>query len=583
MKKKWLISLATLTLGVATFGLVGCGEPGEKGDKGDNGKSAYEIWLEAGNEGTEEDFLAFLKGEKGDQGEKGNQGDKGDQGEKGDQGDKGDQGEDGLDGKSAYEIWLDNGNEGTEEDFLAWLKGLNDHTFGDWQVFTDGDVPCEQRMFYRICEDCSVIEWKNGDYDDHDWEIVTTEPTCISQGYDTKTCKICGKVEIENYTPVSSHHWETEYTTNKSFHWIDCKDCDATKDSGEHTTDDSGYCTVCDAPVGDTEGLLYAISADGTYAEVIGYEGTATKVIIADTYGDLPVKNIYVDAFYNNDNITSVVIPDSVTSIGGYAFYSCNSLTAVVIPDSVTSIGEWAFSNCESLTDVYYNGTIDDWVQIEFEDDSSGPFAENFYINNQLVTEAKITTATKINDYAFEGFDGLTSVVIGDSVTSIGEQAFSGCNSLTEIVIPDSVTSIGGWPFYGCNKLTYNTYRNCKYLGNEDNPYYALIEVVDNNYSSYQIHEDTKIIAGRAFDGCARMGSIIIPDGVTSIGNGAFMSCGCLTEIVIPDSVTSISNYVFWGCDLTIYCEAASRPSGWDSNWDYGCYSVNVVWGYKGE
>ena len=138
------------------------GEKGEQGEKGTDGKdgadgkSAYELWLAAGNEGTEEEFLASLKGaqgeqgiqgekgdkgdqgeqgiqgEKGDkgdqgeqgiQGEKGDKGDKGDQGEQGIQGEKGDKGEDGNDGKSTYQIWLDAGNEGSEIDFLASLKG----------------------------------------------------------------------------------------------------------------------------------------------------------------------------------------------------------------------------------------------------------------------------------------------------------------------------------------------------------------------------------------------------------------------------------------------------------------------------
>jgi len=646
MKKKWLISLATLTLGVATFGLVGCGEPGEKGDKGDNGKSAYEIWLEAGNEGTEEDFLAFLKGEKGDQGEQGPQGDKGDQGEQGPQGDKGEQGEKGEDGKSAYEIWLEAGNEGTKEDFLAWLKDSTMHTFSDWIAVADGE------MYYRVCFECKQIEWKKGDCKEHSWSIVTTNPTCKEEGYDTKTCNVCGKVEMENYTPVSDHHWEEEYAYDKSFHWIDCKDCDATKDSGEHTADDSGYCTVCDAPVVDTEGLLYDISADGTYAEVIGYEGTATKVIIADTYGDLPVKNIYEEAFYGNDNITSVVIPDGVTSIGNEAFsgcenltsveigngvtsigdmafggcysltsvvigksvtsigyeafsycagltsveipdsvtsisdkvfyncdgltsvvigdnvtwigvhmfYGCNSLTSVVIGDNVTSIGYAAFYGCTRLANVYYNGTIDDWVQIEFGgstprlvgglDSDSSPLAmgADLYIDNKLVTEAVITTATKINDYAFYNYDSLTSVVIGDSVTSIGSDAFSGCTNLTSVLIGNGVTSIAYGAFDNCDKLTYNTYGNCKYLGSKDNPYYALIETVNDNYSSYQIHEDTKIIVDRAFYECARMGSIVIPDNVMRIGNSVFSYCTSLTTVEIPDSVESIANSAFAYC-----------------------------------
>ena len=76
------------------------------------------------------------------------------------------------------------------------------------------------------------------------------------------------------------------------------------------------------------------------------------------------------------------------------------------------------------------------------------------YINDELVTEVNITTATKINDDAFNSCDSLTSVVIGDSVESIGSYAFWMCSSLTSVVIPDSVTSIGYSVFYGCSSLT---------------------------------------------------------------------------------------------------------------------------------
>ena len=104
------------------------GAQGEKGDKGDtgtagkdgtDGKSAYQIWLDNGHSGTEEDFLNWLKGEKGDKGDTGAIGSQGDKGEKGDTGAAG---KDGTDGKSAYQIWLDNGHSGTEEDFLNWIK-----------------------------------------------------------------------------------------------------------------------------------------------------------------------------------------------------------------------------------------------------------------------------------------------------------------------------------------------------------------------------------------------------------------------------------------------------------------------------
>ena len=101
-----------------------------------------------------------------------------------------------------------------------------------------------------------------------------------------------------------------------------------------------------------TPGVIYDISADGTYAEVMAYNGISKKVRIAAEYQGLPVKYIYSGAFMNNKSITSVVIPDSVVGLGNSAFSWCASLTSVTIPDSVTSIGDWAFEYCSSLTSV---------------------------------------------------------------------------------------------------------------------------------------------------------------------------------------------------------------------------------------
>ena len=154
--------------------------------------------------------------------------------------------------------------------------------------------------------------------------------------------------------------------------------------------------------------------------------------------------------------IQDYTIHDTVTEIGSYAFSHCRNLKTIKIPDSVTRIDFRAFENSEKLTRVDYTGTVDQWAQIDFYDYSSNPvyYAENLYINNKLVTDVNLTTATEISSDAFIHCKSLTSVVTGNSVTSIGDQAFAHCSNLTSIEIPNSVTSIGSWAFSDCYSLT---------------------------------------------------------------------------------------------------------------------------------
>ena len=229
------------------------------------------------------------------------------------------------------------------------VKNKN-HSFGAWKLYNEGETDCEKKLYYRVCGDCASIEWKEGTYQDHQWTTVTTAPTCQAGGFDTKTCNACGKVEIGNETPVGEHTYLPNHSYDNGFHWLACQHCTNIKDKAEHTMDAEGVCTVCSQLVGDTEGVIYDISSDGTYAMVIDYTGTATRVKIAAEYQGLPVTQICGNAFYGK-NITMVIIPDSVTSIGGSTFYGC-SLTSVTIPDSVTTIGGFAFSECIRLTSV---------------------------------------------------------------------------------------------------------------------------------------------------------------------------------------------------------------------------------------
>ena len=269
-------------------------------------------------------------------------------------------------------------------------------------------------------------------------------------------------------------------------------------------------------------------------------------------------------AFSYCSGLTSVTIPNSVTSIGSSAFSYCSSLASVTIPESVTSIGSGAFSGCSSLNEINCLATV---PPVCGTDCFYGVDKENCTLNVPVGTEDAYKAAKGWKEFMYEDYftvDGIRYAVIssenqtaavvskgekysGDitipssvrhngntyKVTSMEDRLFYECYNLTSISLPESITAIEEYTFYHCNNLTTIT-----------------------------IPDGVTSIGAKAFYWCSSLTSINIPDGVTEIGEGAFYMCSKLSSIDIPDGVTEIGGSAFSSCrSLTeIYCAATVPP-----------------------
>ena len=231
-----------------------------------------------------------------------------------------------------------------------------------------------------------------------------------------------------------------------------------------------------------------------------------------------------------------VVLPDTLTEIKEGTFDGFN-ISSLTIPASIKDFGFAAFQSVSSLDTVYYLGTLEQWCNITFENYSSNPMsrANNLYINGaQLSGEVIIPNAvTKIKDFAFLNVRSMTNVTLHNGITSIGNEAFAECSNLASVAIGENVTKIGKKAFLTCNRLT---------AINVD-PENANYKSIDGNLYS----KDGKTLIQYAIGKTDT--NFEIPEGVTTIANYAFYNCSRLINIEIPDGVTEIGAQAFNACD----------------------------------
>ncbi len=287
------------------------------------------------------------------------------------------------------------------------------------------------------------------------------------------------------------------------------------------------------------EGLSYRI--ENGQITITDCDVSIPNIVIPKQINGLPVTTIDDHAF-GGCHMTSITIPDSITSIGIAAFEGCDSLASLFIPSSVLSIGDIPFYSCFKLAEVNVDPQNPNFASENGILFNKAKSAILFYPSTRTGEYVIPDSVTSIGSHAFWNCSGLSGITIPNGVTSIGDSAFWNCQKLTEISVPDGLTSIGSGAFSSCSGLTdfiipdsvtsisSNAFWECKGLDH------------------ITIPSSVTSIGENAFYRCSGLTDITILNGVTSIGSGAFMGCTNLTGITIPDSVTSIGNDVFWEC-----------------------------------
>lgn len=302
---------------------------------------------------------------------------------------------------------------------------------------------------------------------------------------------------------------------------------------------------------------------------ITGFSGNVVDLVIPDTINALPVAAIETGAFRGRQELKSVTLPNSVTSIGGHAFDGCTGLKSVTLPDNVTSVGDWAFLKCTSLTNVVIGNSVTNFGSFTFYNCSA---LSRVTIGNRV---------TSIGELAFYACNSLASVTIPDSVRNIGYEAFWNCRSLTNVIIGQGVTSIEESAFFGCTRL------NSVSIGNSVTNIGASAFGACNSLTKAPLPASVRNIGELAFNNCTNLTSVTLPNSVKTIGASAFAGCTRLATVTFEGNKPPDPSALFQNASPTVYYLPGT--TGWGSVyagrpallWNPTASTANPDFGFK--
>lgn len=279
-----------------------------------------------------------------------------------------------------------------------------------------------------------------------------------------------------------------------------------------------------------TDGVFdYTITKNQITAK--NYKGADTNVVVPEGV------NVVETLSSNNTNITTVVLPNSLTAIGTSSLKKCTKLKELHIPQTVTTIGGYAFSDCASLQNITLPSNLQSLGNRVF---SGCALLESIVIPDKI---------TEIPSAAFYGCTALSSVKLSESIIKIGNSAFSGCTTLSDINIPSKVENIGNSAFKNCVAIKSVTIPDSTTTLSAS-AFYGCTGLEDVSIGS----AITKILKN-CFNGCTALKNLHLGSGVTEIGYNSFDGCSALVTVSGGENIKTLRDYAFANCTLLENCD----------------------------